>query len=141
MLRSVMILTVGVFAVLGASSMFRPWLGAQTEEWAQPLQRVMGVVQRPEDKQPAATTASKITVYQSSGQHGEATFADQRHATASARARVVDNSKGSTFHSSLPKPADDDQEVDALDVSGQDHSIQHKAAEFKRLQMDRAVGD
>ncbi len=141
MLRSVMILAVGILAVLGASSMLRPWLGAQTGEWAKPFQQVMGLVKSPNDAQSSATATRKLTVYQASGKHGETAFADERHAAASAHQRVVDNAKGSSFHSTRPKPADDDQEVDALDVSGQQHDIQHKAAELKRLQMDRAVGD
>lgn len=83
----------------------------------------------------AASTT--ITVYQSQGQKGEMVFSDQQNAAHTARPRVVDTAKSSTFHTDVPK-----QEVkvsSALNLS-QDHSkFQQQAQEIQHARIERAV--
>lgn len=83
--------------------------------------------------------STKITVYQSQGQQGEIVFSDQQNAAYGARPRVVDNAKGTTFHTDVPK-----KEVKAssmLNLS-QDHSkFQQQAQEIQHARMERVIND
>ena len=81
-----------------------------------------------------ADATRKVTVYQSQGKSGEAVFSDQHHEQG-ARPRVVDNAKGTTFHSEKPLPEPDS-------VSGshaKQTPLQQKAAAFQQARMDRVI--
>lgn len=89
-------------------------------------------------------STQKITVYQSSGAHGEAHFSDD---ATRGRARVVDHANGTTFHSTyggaVPKTASVSYETDALDPIGrlrqQNVQLQQAAQEIRRQQIDQVV--
>jgi len=47
------------------------------------------------------------TVYQSTGSKGEVAFSDAHHDQGRGQARIVDNSKGNSFHTVLPQSVDE----------------------------------
>ncbi|AXI03476.1 hypothetical protein [Aquirhabdus parva] len=79
-----------------------------------------------------ADATRKITVYQSQGQRGEATFSDRQN--GQARPRIVDNTKGTTFHTDPPK-----QELEQEGSNFKQSPLQQKAAAFKQAQMDHII--
>ncbi len=82
---------------------------------------------------------SKVTVFQSQGKKGEASFSDRHDGGKKTHTRVIDNTKGTTFHSEVPK-----EEVKAssvLNVS-QDHSkFQQQAQKIQHARMERVIND
>jgi hypothetical protein len=90
------------------------------------------------------TNAQKITVYQSSGSHGEAHFSDD---ATRGRARVVDLAKGTTFHSTyggkVPQTASVSYDTASLDpierLRQQNMQLQQAAQDIHRQQMDRVI--
>jgi len=102
-------------------------------------------------------TPRTVTVYQSTGSKGEAVFADARHDQGRGQARVVDNSKGSTFHTEAVIHDEDSHGVAAQGAGSSRHygqgndpiakmqrdqlQFQQRAAELKQKQMDRVIGE
>ncbi|WP_410209429.1 hypothetical protein [Aquirhabdus sp.] len=83
-------------------------------------------------KSDQAESVGKITVYESQGKRGEAAFSDKQH--GQARPRVVDTTKGTTFHTELSK-----QEPDQEGSNFKPTPLQQKAAAFKQAQMDHII--
>ena len=103
-------------------------------------------------------TPRTVTVYQSTGSKGEAVFADARHDQGRGQARVVDNSKGSSFHIAMPANHDEDGQAVVPQGAGSSRhygqgndpiakmqrdqlQFQQRAAELKQKQMDRVIGE
>ena len=110
-------------------------------------------------------TPRTVTVYQSTGSKGEAVFSDAHHDQGRGLARVVDNSKGSTFHAPVSVVHDEEslrsnQGVNQSSNQGVGSSqhyaqgndpiakmqreqlkFQQRAAEIKQKQMDQIIGD
>lgn len=92
---------------------------------------------RPKDDVDVST--KKITVYQSQGQKGEAVFSDQQNPAHTTRARVVDNAKGTTIHTDVPKKEEKTSSV--LNFNEENARFQKQAQEIQQARMERAIGE
>ena len=92
---------------------------------------------RPRDIVDVST--QKITVYQSQGKKGEAVFSDRQNSAHTARARVVDNAKGTTTHADTPKKEEKASPV--LNFNEDNARFQKQAQEIQQARMERAIGE
>ncbi len=96
------------------------------------------------------------TVYQSTGSKGEVVFSDAHHDQGRGQARIVDNSKGNSFHAILPEHTDEQVQNGMAGVGSSHHYGQGKdpiaklqreqlhfyqqAADIRQKQMDMIIG-
>lgn len=84
-------------------------------------------------------STKKITVYQSQGHRGEAVFSDQQNFAHTARARVVDNAKGTTTHTEVPKK--EEKAPSMLNFSEENERFQRQAQRIQQARMGQAIGE
>ena len=84
-------------------------------------------------------STKKITVYQSQGRRGEAVFSDQQNVAHTARTRVVDNAKGTTTHTEVPKKEEKASSV--LNFSVENERFQKQAQKIQQARMEQAIGE
>ena len=92
---------------------------------------------RPKDIVDVST--KKITVYQSQGHKGEAIFSDRQNLAHSAQVRVVDNAKGTTIHTDVPKK--EEKSSSMLNFNEENARFQKQAQEIQQARMERAIGE
>jgi len=91
---------------------------------------------RPKDIVDVST--QKITVYQSQGKKGEAVFSDRQNMARTAHARVVDNAKGTTTHTDVPKK---EEKSLVLNFDEENVRFQKQAQMIQQARMERAIGE
>lgn len=81
---------------------------------------------------------AKITVYQSQGHKGEAFFSDRQNMARTAHARVVDNAKGTTTHTDVPKK---EEKTSVLNFDEENARFQKQAQMIQQARIERAIGE
>jgi uncharacterized protein YxeA len=84
-------------------------------------------------------STQKITVYESQGHKGEAVFSDRQNMAHTARTRVVDNAKGTTTHTDVPKKKEKTSSI--LDFNEENARFQQQAQALQQARMERAIGE
>lgn len=119
--------------IIGALALITYFLPTQREQIIASVKQLL--------KQDSPTfVPSKITVYQSQGQKGEANFSDRQDGLRNAHARVVDTAKGTTFHTTLSSQDDESASKD-LSFSEDNARFQRQAHMIQQARMERAIGE
>ncbi len=119
--------------IIGALALLTYFLPAQREQLITSAKHVLKL-------DAPASINSKITVYQSQGQKGEANFSDRQDGLHNAHARVVDTAKGTTFHTTLPN-SEEKTSSKKLSFSEDNERFQRQAQAIQQARMEQAIGE
>lgn len=84
-------------------------------------------------------STKKITVYQSQGHKGDVVFSDRQNFAHTARTRVVDNAKGTTTHTEVPKK--EEKASTMLNFSAESERFQRQAQRIQQVRIAQAIGE